>query len=174
VLKASTSGSAGLHVAFLFLCAHARAPDAERGESLPEVGSLVSPAAAEREAGIEVLEIVTGRERRERAARLVPVEPLPDGRERSHSAQLAGRRSEDRPARLEGDRPAIAADALAFVLADLDQGASEAIDPARAGDDEEDAAGFFFFEAPIALGDPVAEELLLETLEGLGAAIPLE
>jgi hypothetical protein len=42
------------------------------------------------------------------------------------------------------------------------------------GDDEEDAARFGVVAAELALGDPVAPELLSDALLGLGRAVPLD
>jgi hypothetical protein len=70
--------------------------------------------------------------------------------------------------------PAVAAATLALLLLFVGEGPAERLDPPLAGDDEEDVARLRLEEAQVVFGVPVAVQLALEPLLGLGAAVPLQ
>ncbi|HET8606008.1 MAG TPA: hypothetical protein VFL66_03160 [Gaiellaceae bacterium] len=137
----------------------ASAGAAERGESLPETGVLVPPAAAERVCRVERAagEVSAHWQFGQGAAGLVGVEALPDAGERTGRPQSGCSRREDRPA----------------PFAELETELAEVVEASPAGDDDEDAARAGVL-VELAFGRAVTVQLLVEPLQGLGAAVPLQ
>jgi hypothetical protein len=127
---------------------------------------VVAPAAAERKPRVARAQIPASRQLAQRSWWLAgrPVDRLPDAGEQAIAAQHRHGGREDRPA------PANEA----VVIAPQRRKAAEGLEAPFAGDDEEDAARLAVVVAELALGDPVAGELLGEALAGLGRAIPLK
>ncbi|HZO95945.1 MAG TPA: hypothetical protein VFB42_01085 [Gaiellaceae bacterium] len=113
----------------------------KRRESLPEVGLVVSPAAAERERRVGRAEFTPHGKLGERLRRRVTVgDRLPDRGQRPLAAKLRGGGGERGPRGLEGDVPAVATDPLALLLVLVGERPTERLDPPLSGDDEEDVA----------------------------------
>jgi hypothetical protein len=73
--------------------------------------------------------------------------------------QLPGGRGEDRPG---------------AVTVEVEAQLAQIVEPSSPRDDEEDAARLVIFVAQLALGHPVAAQLLAEPVELFGAAVPLQ